>query len=98
MICTLLHLAKFCHYTMYVITFSILTVSCYILYLEQAIEEAKMEASILTKRSENLEVETPSITICPKPAFKEFSNTEAYEAPLRVLLSDSFVYENVKSK
>ena len=97
MVCTSLNLAKFCHYTMYVITFSTLTVSCYILYLEQAIEEAKREATILTKRSESLEVETPSITICPKPAFKEFANTE-YDVPMRVLFSDSFVYESVKSK
>ena len=98
MACTTLHLAMFCHYTMYVITFSTLTVSCYILYLEQAIEEAKREATILTKRSESLEVETPSITICPKPAFKEFVHNAEYDVPMRVLFSDSFVYENVKSK
>ena len=70
-----LKLAKFCHYSIHLITFIGLFVLCHIFYINDAIEESQSESKILTKRSMNLEFEPPALTICPKPAFKPSIST-----------------------
>ena len=53
--------AKFCHYILYGITFISLLFSCYFLYINEAIEKSKIGAMTVTKRSENLPYESPTI-------------------------------------
>ena len=68
---------KLCHYALYGITFLSLFVLCYFLYMQEAIEQSKERANTLIKRSEEYELEVPTITICPEPGFKP-SITQTY--------------------
>ena len=62
--------AKFCHYMLYGIAFISLFFSCYFLYMNEAIDESKIGATTMIKRSENLPYEAPTIIVCPEPRFK----------------------------
>ena len=62
--------AKLCHYILYGIAFISLFFSCYFLYMNDAIEESKIGATTMIKRSENLPYEAPTIIVCPEPRFK----------------------------
>ena len=61
---------KFCHYILYGIAFVGLLFSCHFLYMNEAIEESKIGARALTKRSESIPYESPTIIVCPEPGFK----------------------------
>ena len=62
---------KVSQYSLNFISFTILFILCYFLYMQDAIEKFKLGASIVTKRSELLPYEAPSIIICPEPGFKQ---------------------------
>ena len=68
---------KFCHYALYCITFICLLVSCYFLYMHEAILKSRTGAMTIIKRSEERQFEAPSLIICPEPGFKP-SVTEKY--------------------
>ena len=61
----------FCHYLLYWITFIILFVFCYVLYMNEAIEKSRARETTVTKQSENFPYEVPSILLCPEPGFKQ---------------------------
>ena len=65
-----LSLAKLCQYVLYCITFIGLLVSCYFLYMEEAIEKSSKKATTVTKRSGHHPYEAPSIIVCATPPFK----------------------------
>ena len=56
---------------MNLIVFVILFVMCYHFYMKEAIEKFRLGATTVTKRSEYLPYEAPSLIICPEPGFKQ---------------------------
>ena len=76
-----------------------LLVSCYFLYMDEAIKKSKMKATTVTKRSEEYQFETPSITICPEPGFKP-SVTQKYNLslPTRHIFFEDMESDTLQSK
>ena len=64
-------IAKFCHYLLYFLSFFGLLVPCYVYFMNDAINESKNRATTVTKRLKALEIELPSLILCPKPSFKQ---------------------------
>ena len=58
--------------------------------MDEAVKKSEMKATTVTKRSEEYEFETPSITICPEPGFKP-SVTQKYNLsiPTRYIFTHS---------
>ena len=65
-----LQLVNFFHYRLYILSFFVLIVLCYVLYMTDAIKESERGAMTVTKRSEPREYEPPSVMFCPFPGFK----------------------------
>ena len=61
---------KFYRYVFKCILFLCLTVCCYFYYLKEAIENYEKGSTTVTKRSMDLDLEYPALTICANPAFK----------------------------
>ena len=91
MILDLLQLVKFCHYSMYFLSFFGLLFPCYVFYMYDAIQESENGAMTVTKRSEPREYEPPSFIFCPMPSFRP-SVSEKYN--LSIAPIDIFRYHN----
>ena len=63
-------LVKLCHYLLHFLSFIGLLLLCYVLYMSEAIKESEREAMTVTKRSKPIEIEPPTITVCPNTGFK----------------------------
>ena len=70
--------AKFCQYTLYFVAFMSLLVSCYYIYMIEAIEKTKSKSTTVIKESVPLSFEAPSFTICAEPPFKP-SESKKYD-------------------
>ena len=85
-----MELAKFCHYLLYFLSFLGLLIPCYVFFMNDAINESKEGATTVTKRSEALEIELPSLIFCPKPSFKQsVSNQYNLSIPVRDIFFNS---------
>ena len=87
---------KCCQFTINCVIFFSLLVSCYFLYMDDAIEKSKRKATTFTKRSESIEFEVPAIIICPEPPFKQ-SVSEKYNlsVPARFVFRLDKSFNNV---
>ena len=91
-----MEVAKFCHYLLYFLSFIGLLVPCYVLYMKDAIKESKNGAITITKRSEAIQYEPPTIIFCPKPDFKHsISKKYNLSIPIRDIFSQSYWFQNL---
>ena len=63
--------------------------------MNDAINNSKEGATTVTKRSEALEIELPSLIFCPKPPFKQsVSNQYNLSIPVRDIFFNSLWLDN----
>ena len=89
----------FCQYALNLIVFVLLFAMCYNFYMKEAIEKFRLGATTVTKRSDYLPYEAPSLIICPEPGFKQ-SVFERYNMtlPARYVFQDTKYLKALFSK